>query len=196
MYGWMYACVYGRIVDPGIDVHENSGRCHVYRWVHVNRLPSIDLNIDPCVCTSVYIWIHVFGTASRHARGACACGGCARACVASALGTITVPNASACPSCACGHAWSPSADSSTRSTPCLSIVRPHARAVRGRDIDSTKVKALPESLGQCKLLETLCVPRRRRRRRRLSRVCGVAGVCAAARACCVRRRALGRATWR
>jgi hypothetical protein len=33
----------------------------------------------------------------------------------------------------------------------------HARAVRGRRIDDTKVKALPESLGQCKLLEELCV---------------------------------------
>ncbi len=29
----------------------------------------------------------------------------------------------------------------------------------GRNIASTKVKALPESLGQCELLETLCVPR-------------------------------------
>jgi hypothetical protein len=36
---------------------------------------------------------------------------------------------------------------------------PHARAVRGRRISDTTVKALPESLGQCKLLETLCVPR-------------------------------------
>jgi hypothetical protein len=32
-------------------------------------------------------------------------------------------------------------------------------AVRGRDIGATKVTALPESLGQCKLLEKLCVPR-------------------------------------
>jgi hypothetical protein len=38
---------------------------------------------------------------------------------------------------------------------------PHARAVRGRDVHFTKVKALPEWLCQCKLLETLCVPRRR-----------------------------------
>jgi hypothetical protein len=36
---------------------------------------------------------------------------------------------------------------------------PHARAVRGRDIASTKVRALPEWLGQCKLLGELCVPR-------------------------------------
>ncbi len=35
--------------------------------------------------------------------------------------------------------------------------RPHARAVHCRWIPSTKVKALPESLGQCKLLESLCV---------------------------------------
>ncbi len=33
-----------------------------------------------------------------------------------------------------------------------------ARAVRRRIISSTKVKALPESLGQCTLLEELCVP--------------------------------------
>jgi hypothetical protein len=38
---------------------------------------------------------------------------------------------------------------------------PHAHVVRGRIISSTKVKALPEWLGQCKLLETLCVRTRR-----------------------------------
>jgi hypothetical protein len=54
---------------------------------------------------------------------------------------------------------------SARSTPRPPIVAsrggrgPHARAVRGRDISSTKVQALPEWLGQCKLLEGLCVPR-------------------------------------
>jgi hypothetical protein len=36
---------------------------------------------------------------------------------------------------------------------------PHARAVRGRYIAYTKVNALPAWLGQCKLLEELCVPR-------------------------------------
>jgi hypothetical protein len=46
----------------------------------------------------------------------------------------------------------------------LRSVRPHVRggtrcAVRGRHITSTKVTALPEWLGQCKLLVTLCVPR-------------------------------------
>jgi hypothetical protein len=35
------------------------------------------------------------------------------------------------------------------------VARPRARAVRGRDISSTKLKALPEWLGQCKLLEEL-----------------------------------------
>jgi hypothetical protein len=35
----------------------------------------------------------------------------------------------------------------------------HCRVAGGRAIYATKVKALPESLGQCKLLETLCVPR-------------------------------------
>jgi hypothetical protein len=36
---------------------------------------------------------------------------------------------------------------------------PQARAVRGRYIVGTKVEALPEWLGQCTLLEYLCVPR-------------------------------------
>ena len=40
---------------------------------------------------------------------------------------------------------------------------PHACVVRGRSISSTKVKALPESLGQCKLLGQLCVRTRSRR---------------------------------
>jgi hypothetical protein len=64
---------------------------------------------------------------------------------------------------------------SARSPPRLPIVarrvRPHARAVRGRSISFTKVQALPEWLGQCKLLETLCVPRRAA----AVRVCGGAG---------------------
>jgi hypothetical protein len=41
----------------------------------------------------------------------------------------------------------------TNVCPCARRVRPH-----GRSIFSTKVTALPESLGQCKLLEYLCVP--------------------------------------
>jgi hypothetical protein len=36
--------------------------------------------------------------------------------------------------------------------------RGRTRAVHGRSIYSTKVKALPERLGQCTLLESLCVP--------------------------------------
>ncbi len=52
--------------------------------------------------------------------------------------------------------------------------QPHARAVRGRSISYTNVHALPESLGQCKLLVELCVPRPPPRRR--ARVCGVFGV--------------------
>jgi hypothetical protein len=35
----------------------------------------------------------------------------------------------------------------------------HARVVRGRSIHFTKLRALPEWLGRCKLLENLCVPR-------------------------------------
>jgi hypothetical protein len=56
---------------------------------------------------------------------------------------------------------------------------PHARAVLyGRFISGTRVTALPESLGQCKLLEYLCVPRppprcARSRRCRRVRCCRV-----------------------
>jgi hypothetical protein len=58
------------------------------------------------------------------------------------------------------HAWRLPMDSPVRIRLCQLLCGgrgPHARAVRGRDISRTKVKALPESLGQCKLLETLCV---------------------------------------
>jgi hypothetical protein len=60
------------------------------------------------------------------------------------------------------HAWRlPVASARSPSRPPIVArrARPHARAVRGRSIDSTKVQALPESLGRCKLLERLCVPR-------------------------------------
>ncbi len=46
----------------------------------------------------------------------------------------------------------------------------HARAVHGRYIRATKVKALPESLGQCKLFISLCVPPPPPRRERV-RLC-------------------------
>ncbi len=64
---------------------------------------------------------------------------------------------------------------SARWPPRLSIVSRRAPAARGRDrgrsIASTKVKALPEWLGQCKLLETLCARACRRRRLARSRRC-------------------------
>jgi hypothetical protein len=63
---------------------------------------------------------------------------------------------------------------------------PHACAVRGRWISSTKVKALPEWLGRCKDLEELCVLRPPP----AVRVCGGAGAALLPRA--LRRRALGR----
>jgi hypothetical protein len=52
---------------------------------------------------------------------------------------------------------------------------PHARAMRGRYIRATKVKALSEWLGQCKLLEYLCV-----HSRPAASACGCAGVSGAA----------------
>ncbi len=82
-------------------------------------------------------------------------------------GTIAAPNASVCLSrafrcvcmqCVVSFAWLRPVRLHVR--PSLRGGRgPHARAVRGRWITSTKVRALPESLGQCKLLEELCVPR-------------------------------------
>jgi hypothetical protein len=47
-----------------------------------------------------------------------------------------------------------------------------ARGLHGRYISSTKLKALPEWLGQCTLLYYLCVPPRRPA---AVRVCGGAG---------------------
>jgi hypothetical protein len=53
--------------------------------------------------------------------------------------------------------------------------------VRGRSISSTKVKVLPEWLGRCKLLETLCV---RARSPAASRVRGGAGAALLRVRCC------------
>jgi hypothetical protein len=69
---------------------------------------------------------------------ACGCGGCARGC-AVLFAWLRPVRPHVCPLVRCGRG-------------------PHARAVRGRYIDYTKVRALPEWLGQCKLLERLCVP--------------------------------------
>jgi hypothetical protein len=44
-----------------------------------------------------------------------------------------------------------------RICPCARRAPPHAPALHGRDISSTKVKALPESLGKCKDLQHVCV---------------------------------------
>jgi hypothetical protein len=109
--------------------------------------------------------------------------GCMRALVA----CIAAPNASVCLSragvCVCVRAMRGAFPvASARSSPRPPIVarraRPHARTVRGRSIDATKVRALPESLGRCTLLEELCVPRPPPRRRARSRRCWR---CAAAR---------------
>ncbi len=78
-----------------------------------------------------------------------------------------LPNAPVCLSRACGCVFR----ACMVSFPWLQPVRPHvcpssrgrrgphAHAVHGRSIRGTKVKALPEWLGRCKLLEGLCVPR-------------------------------------
>ena len=47
MHAWMQTCVYGPITCTGIDMHVYSGRCHVYRWVHGNPVPSMDRNMYP-----------------------------------------------------------------------------------------------------------------------------------------------------
>ena len=78
----------------------------------------------------MYMYIHIYMMHSSVCMYASVC-----VCM-DALGTITVPNASACPSRACGcmggHAWSPAADSPTRSTPRLST-RAGGRAARAHD---------------------------------------------------------------
>jgi hypothetical protein len=115
--------------------------------------------------------MHVLRSGVEARVWACGCGGCARGCARVGLhrpkGTIAAPNAPVCLSRACGCVFRACAVSFPWVRPVRPHVRPllrggrgrHARAVRGRYISSTKVKALPESLGQCKLLEFLCVPR-------------------------------------
>ncbi len=120
---------------------------------------------------------------------ACGCGGCVRVCDrggASALGYnrrserigVPITRMRVCArACARDFLWLRPVRPHVR--PLVRGGRgPHARAVRGRFISSTKVQALPESLGQCKLLETLCVPRppppRRRARSRRCRRCAAA----------------------
>ena len=102
---------------------------------------------------------------------ACGCGGCARGCARVGLhlpqGTVAAPNASVCPSRACGcvfkacavtfHGFGPFVPTSAHR--CAAGAGGTRCAVRGRAISGTKVQALPEWLGQCKLLEELCVPR-------------------------------------
>ncbi len=65
-----------------------------------------------------------------------------------------------------------------KSCPWARRARPHAAAMHGRDIASTKVKALPESLGNSALLESLCVHARRCRGERVWRCrCSAAVSC-------------------
>ncbi len=75
-------------------------------------------------------------------------------------GTVAVPNASVCLSRACGcvcvYAWSP-LHGFGPFVPTSAHWCAAGAVVRGRYIHSTKVTALPESLGKCKLLKTLCV---------------------------------------
>jgi hypothetical protein len=84
----------------------------------------------------------------------------------------------------CVRAWRFSLDSARSTARLPDAARwavPHARALHGRFIDNTKVKALPEWLCNCKLLESVCVPPAARRRARLWRCrrCAAAA-CAAA----------------
>ncbi len=141
------------------------------------------IGIGGCTCVSrhpfsqIYnvhghpsIFRHVyFGAAPRRACGsALAAGarGCARVGLTSASGCSRRSERTGVPItrmrvCAC-NAWRllwlrpvrPHVRPSSRGG-----CGPHARAVRGRYIYSTKVRALPEWLGRCKLLEGLCVPR-------------------------------------
>jgi hypothetical protein len=53
-------------VHTGIDVCVYPDRCHAYRWVHVNVVPSIHLDIY--VRMDVYLYLDT-STSERH-RGA------------------------------------------------------------------------------------------------------------------------------
>jgi hypothetical protein len=142
----------------------------------------ITCTVGGCACTSRHPFSQIyivyghpsifrymyFGAASRRA---CECGGCARGCARVGLhlpqGSVAAPNAPVCLSRARGcvfracavtfHGFGPFAPTSAHRR--AAGAGRHAGAVRGRYISGTKVRALPEWLGQCKLLEELCVPR-------------------------------------
>ncbi len=103
-----------------------------------------------------------FGAASRRACWRAVVAGARAGCICVRVQSQFRMHRCVCHAHAGVHAWS-LCMASARLTPHSSVVacraRPHASAVHGRYIAYTKVKALPESLGQCKLLQTLCVPR-------------------------------------
>ncbi len=151
-------------------------RLHLrFRWVHAlgfNRhlfvYRDIHLSVygHPSIMRYMNLWI---GIETR--VPACGCGGCARGGARVECICLRVQSPLRMHRCVyhahalnrvCIHAWrlSMALNQPVRPHDCP-LVRggrgPHAHAVRGRSIYSTKVKALPESLGQCKLLEYLCV---------------------------------------
>ncbi len=102
---------------------------------------------------------------------ACGCGGCARGCARVGCICLGVQSpfrmhrcayhVQACV-CVCVQCVAPFLWLRPVRPHICSLLRggrgPHARVVRGRDISSTKVTALPDFLCRCKLLEELCVP--------------------------------------
>ena len=178
----------GHVVHTGIDMCVYWDRCHAHRRVHVCLSPSVQLNIYVHGHPSIFRYMY-FGAASRRACGRAVAAGARAGALARAASASGYNRRSECVGVpitrmrVCVRAMRGDFPvASARSAPRLPIVarraRPHARAVRGRSISSTKVKALPEWLGQCKLLEQLCVPRPPPRRRARLRRCGR---CAAAR---------------
>jgi hypothetical protein len=165
--------MHGCVALTGIDMYVYPDRCHACTWI---QSPSIHRNIYINVCGHPSIFRYTyFGAAPS------VCGGCARGCARVVCICLRVqsplPNAPVCLSracvCACMRGdflWLRPVRPHVR--PLFRGGRgPHARAVRGRRVASTKVKALPEWLGQCMLLEDLCVPRPPRRRHARSQRC-------------------------
>jgi hypothetical protein len=161
----MYVGVYRHVVHTGGDAYACPGRCHAHRWVHVYSIAirsakyimCMDIRLYLDACTSERHRGARVGVRLRRVRARCA-----RVGLHLPQGEVAAPNAPECLSraCACMATFCGFGPfGSTSAHWCAAGAGRHARALRGRRIGATKVEALPEWLGQCTLLEDLCVPR-------------------------------------
>jgi hypothetical protein len=122
--------------------------------------------VRECVC--VCVCARAAGAAAQPDRATSKCDSpCVYVCVSKCIG-VSITCMRVCAR-ACVVTLYGFARSTFTSVPWCAAGAGRMRVVRGRSIAFTKVHALPESLGQCKLLEELCVAPA------AVRVCGGAG---------------------